>query len=95
VTQRGASVTLVDDQGRPHAFTLVDVIEVAEQRYAVLQPEDEASGAVLFRVDGETLTPVEDDEEFERVVAELRETGEYDDLAVTEDDDISPDGEVN
>jgi len=91
VNQRGESITLLDDEGKSHEFTLVEVIEVASQRYAVLQPEDEDEGAVLFRVEGETLTPVGDDEEFDRVVDALRELDEYDDLTV----DSSPDREVN
>lgn len=103
--ERGANITLLDDEGNPHEFTLVDVIEVAAQRYAVLQPEDPDEGAVLFRVEGETLLPVDDDEEFDRVVDALREIDEYDDLTVAgedEDDDgeddedgASPDREVN
>ncbi|HEU5300178.1 MAG TPA: DUF1292 domain-containing protein [bacterium] len=110
MTERGESITLVDDQGNAHEFTLVDVIEVAAQRYAVLQPENPEEGAVVFRVEGETLLPVEDDEEFDRVVDALRELDEYDDLSVAgeeheddEDDDdddededgAAPDREVN
>lgn len=72
MTERGESITLVDETGQPHEFTLVDVVEVETQRYAVLQPEDPGEGAVLFRVEGETLTPVEDEAEFERVVDALR-----------------------
>lgn len=103
--ERGANITLLDDEGNPHEFTLVDVLEVAAQRYAVLQPEDPDEGAVLFRVEGETLLPVDDDEEFDRVVDALREIDEYDDLTVAgedEDDDgeddadgASSDREVN
>ena len=55
MAERGENITLLDDEGKAHEFTLVDVIEVASQRYAVLQPEDPDEGAVLFRVDGETL----------------------------------------
>ena len=82
MAERGENITLLDDEGKAHEFTLVDVIEVASQRYAVLQPEDPDEGAVLFRVDGETLLPVDDDEEFDRVVDALRELDEYDALTV-------------
>lgn len=95
MAERGQSITLVDDEGNPHEFTLVDVIEVAAQRYAVLQPEDPEEGAVVFRVEGETLLPVEDDDEFDRVVDALREIDEYDDLSVAGealDDDDEDDG---
>ena len=90
MTERGETITLLDDAGKAHEFTLVDVIEVASQRYAVLQPEDPDEGAVIFRVEGETLLPVDDDEEFDRVVDALRELDEYDDLTVageTDEDD--------
>lgn len=98
MTERGETITLLDDEGKSHEFTLVEVIEVASQRYAVLQPEDEDERAVLFRVDGETLTPVGDDEEFDRVVGALRELEEYDDLTVADGDEerhSSPDRDVN
>lgn len=105
MAERGENITLLDDEGKAHEFTLVDVIEVASQRYAVLQPEDPDEGAVLFRVEGETLLPVDDDEEFDRVVDALRDLDEYDDLTVAgetgEDDDeadadgVSRDREVN
>src|SRR4030065_391432 len=54
-------------------------------------------GAGVFRVVGETLLPVNDDEEFDRVVDALRELDEYDDLTVAgetgedEDDDREDD----
>ena len=93
MAERGENITLLDDEGKAHEFTLVDVIEVASQRYAVLQPEDPDEGAVLFRVDGETLLPVDDDEEFDRVVDALRELDEYDDLTVAGETDADDDGD--
>ena len=96
MAERGENITLLDDEGKAHEFTLVDVIEVASQRYAVLQPEDPDESAVLFRVDGETLLPVNDDKEFDRVVDALRELDEYDDLTVageTGEDDEGGDDE--
>lgn len=104
MTDRGETITVLDDEGLPHDFTLVDVVEVDDQRYAVLQPDDPAAGAVLFRVEGETMTPVEDDDEFDRVVDALRDLEEYDDLLIEdgkddggeeddeEDDDEEDDG---
>jgi len=99
MTNRGDTITVLDDEGLPHDFTLVDVVEVDDQRYAVLQPDDPAAGAVLFRVEGETMTPVEDDDEFDRVVDALRDLEEYDELVVedgadgeeAEDDDDDED----
>jgi len=99
MTNRGETITVLDDEGLPHDFTLVDVVEVDDHRYAVLQPDDPAAGAVLFRVEGETMTPVEDDDEFDRVVDALRDLEEYDELVVedgadgeeAEDDDDDED----
>lgn len=92
MTSRGETIRLLDDEGVPHEFTLVDVVEIDDQRYAVLQPEDPAAGAVLFRVEGDTMAPVEDDDEFDRVVDALRDLEDYDDLVV-EDGDIEAIGE--
>ena len=96
-------VTLVDDEGNEHAFTLVDVVEVDQQRYAVLLPEeDPEEGAYVFRLetdaDGdEILVNVEDDDEFDRVVQAL-ETAEdlegdwqSDDEAYDEEDEEDED----
>ncbi|HLA24553.1 MAG TPA: DUF1292 domain-containing protein [bacterium] len=95
MTSRGETITMLDDEGLPHDFTLVDVVEVDDQRYAVLQPDDPAAGAVLFRVEGETMTPVEDDDEFDRVVDALRDLEEYDDLIIEDgtDEDAGEEGD--
>ncbi len=86
MTERGQRITLQDEGGAAHEFTLVDVLEVEGKQYAVLQPDDPAAGAALFHVDGETLTPVDDAEEFARVVDALRDLDEYDELVVAEGD---------
>ncbi len=91
MTTRGETITLLDDEGLPHDFTLIEVIELDAQRYAVLQPDVPTAGAVVFRVEGETMTPVEDDEEFDRVVDALRDLEEYDDLVIAEADDGAED----
>lgn len=80
------TISLVDEQGNEHAFDVVDIIEVAERRYAILQPADgEEAEAVIFRVeDDETLVTVEDEEEFERVAAALEDLEEYDAVEVGE-----------
>lgn len=90
-------ITLVDDEGQEHEFTLVDVVEVDRRRYAVLLPEeDPEEGAYVFRLDRdedgeEILVNVEDDEEFDRVVHALEEQG---DAAFDEDvGDEEADGE--
>lgn len=95
MTERGETIELLDEDGRTHEFTLLDVVEVEARRYAVLQPEDPDAGAVLFRVEGDALTPVDDDREFDRVVDALRELEEYDDLVIAGEGDASADGTVN
>jgi uncharacterized protein YrzB (UPF0473 family) len=64
-------ITLLDENGVEHEFSLVDVLDVDERRYAVLQPVvagEESESAVIFRMEeDETLVTIEDDAEFERV----------------------------
>lgn len=86
MTRQDEIITMLDDDGHPHDFTLVEVLEVDARRYAVLQPED-GDSAVLFRVEGEAMALVEDDTEFRRVVEALRSLDEYDDLVVEDEED--------
>ncbi len=82
------TISLVDEQGNEHEFNIVDVIEVAEQRYAILQPAEGGEEAVIFRVeDDETLTTVDDEEEFGRVAAALRDLEEYDAIEVADEEE--------
>ena len=63
-------VTLLDEDGVEHEFSVVDVLEVDQRRYAVLQPVvggEESETAVIFRMEDDTLVTIEDDAEFERV----------------------------
>jgi hypothetical protein len=88
VARHRETVSLVDDQGQEHEFDLVDVIEVAQQRYAILQPAGEEADAVIFRMeDDETLSAVDDEEEFERVAAALEEMDEDDEDEGEEDEE--------
>lgn len=72
-------VTLIDEEGQEHAFTVLDIVEVSENRYAVLLPEEDPDeGAVIFRIETDAegedlLVDIEEDEEFDRVVAALEE----------------------
>lgn len=81
-------LTLVDEDGVEHRFVMVEVVEVDDQSYAVLLPEDEdeedeETEAYLFRIepddeDGESrLVAVEDDEEYDRVAAALAEMDDW------------------
>lgn len=76
-------IVLVDEEGKEHTFTIIDVVMVDDNRYALLQPTDadEEEGAYLFRIDTEDgedkLVVVEDDEEFERVAEVLAEFDDH------------------
>lgn len=79
------AIVLVDEDGQEHAFHIVDVVMVGEQRYALLEPvesDDDEEGAYLFRIDTEDgeerLVVVEDDDEFDRVVQVLEEFDDED-----------------
>jgi uncharacterized protein YrzB (UPF0473 family) len=64
-------ITLLDEDGVEHEFSLVDILDVDQRRYAVLQPVvggEESESAVIFRMEeDDTLITIEDDAEFERV----------------------------
>jgi len=63
-------IKLLDEEGAEHEFSVVDVLEVDQRRYAILQPlegTDEPDTAVIFRMEDDTLVTIEDDAEFERV----------------------------
>lgn len=73
----GDSIVLVDEDDQEHTFTILEYVEIDEQLYAVLLPEENPEeGAFVFRVemddDGEeVLMDIEDDAEFEMVVGIL------------------------
>lgn len=81
-------ITLVDEEGQEHQFTLVDVVELDERRYALMIPvgdgkasEEEEEEAYIFRLEtdekGEDiLVDIEDEDEFERVCAVFEESDE-------------------
>jgi len=91
VTERGDVITLLDENGKTHEFSLVDVVEVDGKRYAILQPPDDTDPAVVFRVDGDTLVAVEDEAEFRKVAAAIEETAEYDDVEIVDDEPTGDD----
>lgn len=92
--ERDDVIILTDEEGQEYEFQLIDVIEVDELRYAVLFPlsEDESSEdeALIMRLEtdeesGEDLlVDIEDDAEWEKVVAEWERLLEEEDI---EDED--------
>lgn len=71
------TIVLVDEDGTEHEFVVLEYLEIEDQFYAVLLPEDDPEGeAFIFKVEvdesgEEFLMDIEDDEEFERIVAVL------------------------
>ena len=45
MTEGSDGITLLDEDGKTHEFSLVDVVEVDGTRYAILQPSDQADEA--------------------------------------------------
>jgi len=89
-------VTLVDEDGAEHDFNVIDVIEVDECEYVVLEPAGEESGEAIilkFVQDEEgndLLVDIEDDEEWEKVAdawGELNDEDEDEDEDLDEDED--------
>jgi putative Holliday junction resolvase len=68
-------VTIVDEAGNEQDFVLMDVIEVDEQEYALLvsaeDSDDPETDALVMRLEGEELAPIEDEAELNRVAARL------------------------
>ncbi|MFZ5639785.1 MAG: DUF1292 domain-containing protein [Bacillota bacterium] len=71
-------LTLTDDEGNEHAFTVIDIIEVNDTEYAILFPheeageDDEEKEAIILKITAdeegnEVLVSIEDDDEWEEV----------------------------
>lgn len=72
-------ITLLDEEGNEHDFELINIIQVDENEYAVLlPPEDDATEAFVLRrtedeEGNELLVDIEDEDEWQRVVAAWRD----------------------
>ncbi|MEB3299571.1 MAG: DUF1292 domain-containing protein [Candidatus Sericytochromatia bacterium] len=83
-------VTLLGENGEEQQFELLDIIEVEGREYALLLPiedeegesdedEDEEVGVIVLRFEAdESLTHIEDEAEFQRVVEALERMSEED-----------------
>ena len=73
MTEQDEIITLVDEEGAEHDFTVVDIIHVDQSEYAILLPvEEESDEAIILKFsqdeDGnELLVDIEDDDEWEKV----------------------------
>lgn len=75
---RDEIIVLTDEEGTEYEFQIIDVLEVEGKRYAVLFPLDEDAEddeALIMRLEqdengDDILVDIEDDAEWEKVVAE-------------------------
>lgn len=70
------TVTLIDDNGGEHDFSLVDLVLYNDNHYALLLPsepeaEEPSEDVLVLRVEGESLVVIEDEDEFNGLVAAL------------------------
>jgi len=95
---RDEIIVLTDEEGTEFEFQIIDVLEVEGKRYAVLFPLDEDAEddeALIMRLEqdengDDILVDIEDDEEWEKVVAEwerILEEEEDEDLEDEDDDE--------
>ncbi len=72
-------VVLADETGAEHGFELIDMLEIDEEQYAILLPDNgEQDEAVILKVgeeeDGEKfLYPIRDDDEWDMVAKAWQE----------------------
>ncbi len=71
-------VTMLDEDGEKIDFELVEIIELDENKYALLAPVGDEEDAYVYKIqeiDGKKeYIAVEDEEEFERVLEEYEST---------------------
>jgi uncharacterized protein YrzB (UPF0473 family) len=71
--QREHIITLTDEEGGEHEFEVLEVLEVEQKTYAILQPTDsQEDEAIILRIEkddegNDVLVNIDDDEEWERV----------------------------
>jgi uncharacterized protein YrzB (UPF0473 family) len=76
VTQEDEVLTLTDEEGNEHDFSVIDIIEIDGSEYAILLPleggEEDQEEAIILRIDSdddgnEVLVDIENDDEWEKV----------------------------
>lgn len=78
-------IVLTDEDGGEHEFEVLEVLEVEQQSYAILQPTDTKDDeAIILRIEqdengNEVLVNIEDDDEWDKV-AEMYDTLLFEDL---------------
>lgn len=73
-------ITMLDEDGEKVDFELIEIIELDENKYALLAPIGEEDDAFVYKIelvdDKEQYIAVEDEAEFERVLEEYESTFE-------------------
>ncbi|GCD11105.1 DUF1292 domain-containing protein [Clostridium tagluense] len=71
-------ISMMDEDGEKVDFELIEIIELDENRYALLAPIGDEEDAFVYKIttvnDKEEYNAVEDEEEFERVLEEYEST---------------------
>ena len=78
MTEESEVLTLTDEEGNEHEFSVIDLIEMDGSEYAILLPveegedDDEGGEAIILRIDkdeddNEILVDIENDDEWEKV----------------------------
>jgi uncharacterized protein YrzB (UPF0473 family) len=80
IMEENKIITMLDEDGEKIDFELIEIIELDENKYALLAPIGEEDDAFVYKIeviDGkEQYIAVEDEEEFERVLEEYDSTFE-------------------
>lgn len=73
-------ISMMDEDGEKVDFELVEIIELDENKYALLAPVGEEEDAFVYKIETvegkDQYIAVEDEEEFERVLEEYDSTFE-------------------
>ncbi|MCA1074334.1 DUF1292 domain-containing protein [Clostridium bowmanii] len=71
-------ISMMDEDGEKVDFELVEIIELDENKYALLAPIGEEEDAFVYKIETvegkDQYIAVEDEEEFERVLEEYEST---------------------
>ncbi|MGZ4032537.1 MAG: DUF1292 domain-containing protein [Tumebacillaceae bacterium] len=84
-------ITLTDEEGSEHEFEVLEMLEVDQKTYTILQPLDaEDDEAIILRLDkdeegNDVLSYIEDDEEWDKV-AETYDTLLFEEQGGSDDD---------
>ena len=71
-------ISMIDEDGEKVDFELVEIIELDDNKYALLAPIGDEEDAFVYKIElvegKEQYIAVEDEEEFERVLEEYEST---------------------